>query len=159
MTHKYTLQTIVLSILLGGLAGISLAAAAQGSGYGSARTPLFAPSAPVSSVDSSAPGYGAGTWLPIPQSKAQVILIAPNDLATLPANRPFRIGFRTLGLQAGEHLQLLIDGQVHENLHRRAGTHRIRYGLPPGTRILTLRVVDHEDRPLGQEQSIRLLME
>jgi hypothetical protein len=140
---------------LGGLASVSLAVAAQS--YGNTRAPLFAPSAPDNSA-SSAPGYGAGTWLPMPQSSKQVILIAPNDLATLPANQPFRIGFRTLGLKSGDHLQLLIDGQVSDTVYRNVGTHLIRYGLPEGLHVITLRVVDAEDQALGHEQSIRLLM-
>ena len=145
----------LLSLALG-LAISSGIALAQG--YGSAHAPLFAPSAPPATA-SSAPGYGAGTWLPMPQSSKQVILIAPNDLATLPANQPFRIGFRTLGLESGDHLQLLIDGQVSDTVYRNVGTHRIRYGLPEGLHVISLRVVDAEGRPLGQEQSIRLLMQ
>ena len=147
--------------LLGGLVGASLAVAAQS--YGN-RAPVFAPSAAPSAssnapaIDASAPGYGAGTTLPMPQTKAQVILIAPNDLATLPANQPFRIGFRTIGLSPGDHLQLLIDGELRDRLHRNVGTHRIRYGLPEGMHIITLRVVDAEGRALGHEQGIRLLM-
>jgi hypothetical protein len=95
----------------------------------------------------------------MPQSSKQVILIAPNDLATLPANQPFRIGFRTIGLSSGDHLQLLIDGELRDSVHRNVGTHRIRYGLPEGMHVLTLRIVDAEGQALGHEQSIRLLMQ
>ncbi len=147
-------RSLIKILALGSLVGASLTVAAQSN---STRTPLFAPSAPDPS--SSIPGYGAGTRLPMPQSSKQVILIAPNDLATLPANQPFRIGFRTLGLEAGDHLQLLIDGLVNDTVYRNVGTHRIRYGLPPGTHVITLRVVDAEGRSLGHEQSIRLLMQ
>jgi hypothetical protein len=152
-TRKRLTASAALATLL---ASLSLAAFAQS--YSGGRAPLFAPSAPPA-AGTGTPGYGAGTWLPQAQSKAQVILIAPNDLATLPANRPFRIGFRTLGLESGDHLQLLIDGQASDTVYRNVGTHQIRYGLPEGLHVITLRVVDAEGRPRGHEQSIRLLMQ
>ena len=151
--HRFLLHFAKISAL-GGLVGASLAVVAQST---SPRAPLFAPSAPP--VEARAPGLGAGTWPPLPQSQAQVILIAPNDLATLPANQPFRIGFRSIGLNNGDHLQLLIDGQPSEIVYSNVGTHRIRYGLPEGLHVVTLRVIDAEGRPLGHEQSIRLLMQ